>query len=693
MRPQVLYPIFSDIISIPGIGSKTKEVFQHLAGERILDILYHLPVGFIDRRNMPDILSMQNGDVVTAIVSVQAYSLPPMIKDRKLPFKVICYNKTGFINLIFFQAFPEYIKKSLPIGEERVISGRVERFGGEIQIAHPDYIVPVAQLDSVRRLEPVYPLAAGVYHKKVINTVNEAIKRTPDNMPEWIEPEFVKKNGWQGWKESLIAAHLIVNPEDISPNSKSRQRLAYDELLASQLALALVRKYVNRNLGRSFKGNGNLSKKLLEKLPFTLTGGQQEVIKEINSDQESPNRMTRLLQGDVGSGKTIVALFSALNAVEAGAQVAIMAPTEILAVQHYKWIEKITSEIGVKVALLIGKTKGKERENIINNLKNGEINIVVGTHALFQENVEFKDLGLVIIDEQHRFGVEQRVSLANKGNNVDVLLMTATPIPRTLTMAAYGDMECSRLTEKPTGRKEIDTRIMHFDKIAQIITGLKRVLEKGDKIYWICPLIESSEKSDLAAAQERANVLKKFFGDKVGLLHGRMKASEREEVMSEFKSGNIDMLVATTVVEVGVDVPDATVIVIEHAERFGLSQLHQLRGRVGRNDKQSSCILLYHGLGEVAKERLKIMRESNDGFRLAEEDLRIRGGGDVLGTKQSGLPQFKVANLYEHYQLLKIAHDDARKIMEIDPFLQTERGKALKILLYLFGYDKQVALC
>jgi ATP-dependent DNA helicase RecG len=689
MRPEVLFPLFADISSLAGVGAKTKQLLARLTGDRVASVIYHLPSGIIDRRNMPAVKDMIDGSVVTVVAQVDGYIPPHKAHDKSSPFRVRCYNETGFVNLVFFHAYPDSLKKQLPMGQKRVISGKVERFNGEVQIPHPDYIAPISELDNIRKVEAQYPLTQGIGRKNLLKILKDALARVPE-LPEWLEPKLIQAQGWDNWKASLFKAHSPQNPEDIDKQSRHNTRLAYDELLANQLALLLVRKNINKAGGVVIKGDGRLCNRLREKLPFKLTGGQEEVIAEILADQRDSTRMMRLLQGDVGAGKTVVALFAALNAVEAGKQVAVMAPTEILASQHYNWISRVTEGMPCKVELLLGKTKGKERERILAELKSGEVSIVVGTQSLFQEAVEFADLGLAIIDEQHRFGVEQRAALAKKGAAVDVLLMTATPIPRTLTLTMYGDMECSRLTDKPAGRKEIDTRIVPASRINHIVEGLWRVIDKGEKIYWICPLIDESEKTDLAAAEERFADLNKIFKGRVGLVHGRIKGEEREKVMLDFRDGDIDILVATTVVEVGVDVPDATVIIIEHAERFGLSQLHQLRGRVGRNDKQSTCILLYHGLGEVAAERLKIMRESNDGFYLAEEDLRLRGGGDLLGTRQSGMPEFKVADFYHHFDLLKAANDDARSIIANDPDLASPRGKALRTLLYLFGYDGQV---
>ena len=691
MRPKILFPLFSDISNLTGVGEKTRKLFKRLCGEKVINILYHLPSEVVDRRYMPDITEMQEEQVVTCIVKIEEHILPARPNDKSSPYKVRCYNKTGFLTLVFFNAYPKFLKKLLPVGKDKVVSGKVDKYAGSVQITHPDYIGSLNELEKIKKLDTVYPMTAGIGRKTLSKVIADALKKvTP--LPEWIDIDHLKDNKWDGWANSIIKLHKPIEPTDICNESIYKKRLAYDELLANQLALALVRKYVNNTSGVSISGDGRLRKRLLDLLPFELTKGQEDVIAEINCDQESNVRMMRLLQGDVGSGKTVVALMAALNAVEVGKQVAIMAPTEILAVQHFNWVSEITSGLSCSVELLIGKTKAKERQNILNDLKDNKIDIIIGTHALVQDGVEFNDLALIVIDEQHRFGVEQRSTLANKGVNVDVLLMTATPIPRTLTMTLYGDMECSRLTDKPAGRKNIDTRIVPVSRLSDIVKRLNSVIDKGEKVYWICPLIEGTEQSELVAVEDRYNSLRKIYKGRVGLLHGRMKQSEREAIMKEFKEGSIDILTATTVVEVGVDIKDATVVIIEHAERFGLSQLHQLRGRVGRNDKQSSCILLYHGLGEIAKERLKIMRDSNDGFYLSEEDLRLRGGGDVLGTKQSGLPDFKVADLGSHMELLKDANKDAKHILRNDPYLQTERGKALKVLLHLFCYDKQILL-
>ncbi|MBB3065613.1 ATP-dependent DNA helicase RecG [Limibacillus halophilus] len=510
-------------------------------------------------------------------------------------------------------------------------------------------------------------------------------------LPEWLDPVFVQKRNWPSWSDALLQAHNPANSSDVEPGSCARQRLAYDELLANQLALLIVRKAARRTPGKSLKGDGSLRSSVKEALPFSLTRSQAEAVMEIEQDLAKPSRMLRLLQGDVGSGKTVVALLAMLIAVEAGQQAALMAPTEILARQHYETLRPLTAHLGIEVVLLTGKDKAKDRRQTLEAIASGRAAIAVGTHALFQDGVDFSKLAVAVIDEQHRFGVHQRLMLAGKGKDVDVLVMTATPIPRTLMLTAYGDMDTSRLLEKPAGRKPVDTRTLDIERLSEVVDGLRRAVESGAQAYWVCPLVEESETSDLAAVDQRYETLRKVFGDRVGLVHGRMKSAEKDSIMADFKAGSLAVLVATTVIEVGVDVPNATVMVIEHAERFGLSQLHQMRGRVGRGGDQSVCLLLYQKpLGETAHRRLEIMRETEDGFVISEEDLRLRGAGEVLGTRQSGMPSFRVADLTQHDDLLAIARSDAKLIVENDSWMDSKRGAALRTLLYLFERDAAV---
>ena len=688
MRPEVLFPIFADIGTLPGVGARNKSKLQKLlGGDRLIDVLRHVPSHVIDRRHMPTVPEVQHGQVVTMILEVDQH-FPPH-RGSRTPYKVRCRHETGFVTLVFFHAYPRTIEKQLPYGSKRLVSGQAEIFAGEIQIAHPDYILGPEAQEEVAVLEAVYPLTAGVTQKLVRKLCRVILNRVP-SLPEWCTTKQLTDHGWVSWKDALLALHQPESVEQLELEHPLRQRLAYDEMLAHQLALKLTRHFVEKSKGMAIKGTGLLQSKLKQCLPFSLTAGQEQVLAEIFADQAEPHRMMRLLQGDVGSGKTVLALFAMLRAVEEGKQAALMAPTEILAKQHYAYIADLCEQLGLKAALLTAAIKGKKRKELLAALEAGEIDCIIGTHALFSEKVVFANLAMVVIDEQHRFGVKQRLALSDKGMQADILLMTATPIPRTLTLTLYGDMECSNLTEKPQGRKPIDTRIIPLGREQEVMAGLSRVMERKEQVYWICPLIEESELVDLAAANARYEALKKIYGNQVGLVHGQMKQEEREKVMQQFQQGELQILVATTVVEVGVNVPNATVIVIEHAERFGLAQLHQLRGRVGRSDQASSCILLYQALSPTAKRRLEMMRQTNDGFRLAEEDLRLRGGGDVLGTKQSGLPAFYFADFSAHFDLLKRASEDAMEIITNDPHLQTSRGEALRVLLYLFDYDAQM---
>ena len=687
MRDEILNPLFCDISTIKGVGTKTLKLMSNLLdSSKIADLIFHLPSNIIDRSYCPKLCDAQTGRICTLKVKVIEH-IPP--KNKHLPYRVLVSDGTENLTLTFFKVYADSIAKNLPVGAIRYISGKLEKFNNSLQMSHPDYIV--SEIDKLPKFETVYPLTAGISNKMLNNYINQALKRLP-NLPEWLDDEFLKKQGWSCFKDAVLEAHTPKYISDLEPYSKARSRLAYDELLANQLALAIVRDRVKKQSGRIIAGNGMLRKKIVEKLPFNLTGAQKNVLAEIYDDQAQPYRMLRLLQGDVGSGKTIVALLSMLNGVEAGVQSAIMAPTEILAKQHFESINELCEDIGVNVALLTGKTKAKERKAILQDLESGKINILVGTHALFQSDVTYKDLGFVVVDEQHRFGVHQRLLLSEKGNKADILVMTATPIPRTLVLTSYGDMEYSKIDQLPEGRKPVDTRVLPVSKLSETVAGLKRKIESGAKAYWVCPLVEESEKSDLAAAEARFEDLKKIFGDKVGLIHGKMKEKEKDAIMDRFaNSDEIKLLVATTVIEVGVNVPEATIMIIEHAERFGLSQLHQLRGRVKRGINEATCLLLYSmPLSETAKERLNIMKQTEDGFLIAEKDLELRGGGEILGTRQSGFCNFKIADMDYHKNLLYIANQDAKLILNKDPNLQSTRGKALRNLLYLFEKDDSI---
>ncbi|MDP2124530.1 MAG: ATP-dependent DNA helicase RecG [Parvibaculum sp.] len=688
MRPEILFPLFAPVRSLPGIGPRLEKRVENLTGSKVVDLLWHLPCGLIDRRSRPKIAEIRDGEIATIEVTVGLH-VPP--RNPRLPYRVHVSDSTGEMQIVFFNTRPEHLLKTLPEGAQRIVSGRIEFYQGQAQMTHPDHIVKPEEMSSLPLLEPVYPLTAGLPLRAIQKAARAAMNFLPD-LPEWQDPSWLKAQGWQSWRASVQAAHEPQTLGDLETGAPARARLAYDELLANQLALGLVRLRMRRLPGRSVAGDGRLRKQVVAALPFALTAAQTHTLDEILADMTSTHRMLRLLQGDVGSGKTVVALLAMLNAVEAGFQAAMMAPTEILARQHHATLAPLCAAAGVRLELLTGREKGARRAAILDSVANGEIDILVGTHALFQEDVGFRALAFAVVDEQHRFGVHQRLMLTAKGGvGTDVLVMTATPIPRTLTLTAYGDMDVSRLDEKPPGRTPVVTSALPLERLNDVVASLRRALDRGAQIYWVCPLVEESDEIDAAAAEERNKHLHSIFGDIVGLVHGRMKASEKDNVMARFAAGDIRILVATTVIEVGVNVPSATVMVIEHAERFGLAQLHQLRGRVGRGSEKSSCLLLYQSpLGETAEARIRIMRETEDGFRIAEEDLRLRGAGELLGTRQSGMPSFRIARVDEQRELLAAAYDDARLVLNADPELVSPRGGALRSLLYLFERDEAI---
>ncbi len=689
MRPAILFPLFADIRTLSGVGPKLEKLIAKVAGPRLVDLVFDLPVGVIDRSYRPKIAAAEPGRIATLEVNVLDH-LPARVKSQ--PYKVRVSDDTAVMELVFFRALPDYLNNILPLGSKRLISGKVEKFKERWQMAHPDYVVAPKDIASFPLHEPVYGLTEGLAPKSLAKAVRGALEKVPA-MPEWQDAAFIKQRRWPRFGEALATAHGPAHEADLSPATPARERLAFDELLANQLALLLIRERMRGSKGRAVAGTGELKAKAIAALPFALTDAQLTVLAEIEKDMASDRRMLRLLQGDVGSGKTVVALLAMLDAVEAGLQAALMAPTELLVRQHLASLEPYAAAAGVRLAALTGRERGPQRDATLAALAAGEIDILIGTHALFSEDVSFRDLGLAVVDEQHRFGVHQRMKLQSKGRPADVLVMTATPIPRTLALTAYGDMDVSRITGRPPGRKPVETRVMSAARLDDLITHLRVALNRGARAYWVCPLVEESEKIDLAAAEDRAAMLKQALGSaiRVGRVHGKMKAAERDAAMSAFKAGETQLLVATTVIEVGVDVPEATIMVVEHAERFGLAQLHQLRGRVGRGQGKSSCMLVYHGaLGETAKARLQTMRDTDDGFVIAEEDLRLRGPGEMLGKRQSGDEAFRLADPAAHADLLAVAHDDARLILARDPELKTPRGEALRVLLYLFGRDEAV---
>lgn len=695
MRPAILDPLFASISSLPGVGPKVSELLVKLLDRetiddcRVIDLIFHAPHSIIDRREQPGIARAPQGAIVTITGRVDRHQPPPNPRGN-VPYRVYLHDETGELALVFFRGKAQWLEKQLPIDETVTVSGKVDWFNGRPSMVHPDYIMRESEAENLPLVEPVYPLTAGLTPKFLRKTIEGALPRIPQ-LPEWDDIALTQKQGFPSISDSFHMLHAPQDAADIDPQAPARRRLAYDEFLAGQLSLSLVRQRLRKVAGQPVHATGEISGKILESLPFSMTNSQRDAVADILKDMAGTERMLRLLQGDVGAGKTLVALMAIAAVIESGGQAVLMAPTEILARQHFATISKFAASVNLSVEVLTGRTKGRERDAILERIASGEAQIIIGTHALFQDSVAYANLMLAVVDEQHRFGVHQRLRLTAKGISPHMLVMTATPIPRTLVLAAFGDMDVSKLTEKPAGRKPIQTITVPNERTGDIVTRLRSALSESKKAYWICPLVEESEESDLMSVEERHETLTKALGPGIGLIHGRMSGPEKDAVMMAFKNGEIRLLVATTVVEVGVDVPDATIMVIEHAERFGLAQLHQLRGRVGRGDEASTCILLYKGpLGETGHARLSIMRDTEDGFRIAEEDLKLRGEGELLGTRQSGTPGFRIASLEAHADLLEIARKDAAYLIERDPDLTSERGNAVRTLLYLFRRDEAI---
>jgi ATP-dependent DNA helicase RecG len=682
MRPDILNPLFAEAEVLKGVGPQVAKLMKRLGLTRLLDVLYHLPTGSIERIKAPAANAALLGrNVILELTPFESRQS----RSGRGPTRIFASDSEGnAISLVYFNN-PGWAKRSLPQGETRIVSGKLEQYGDEWQIIHPEVAEPGKGPTPLIR-EPVYPLTEGLTNRRMGELAREALERAPE-LPEWIEPSLLSREAWQPWRPSLAIVHREPGAD------AARRRLAYDEIFANQLALLLLRQSQRRHRTASLPGTGELIRQL--KLPYQLTDAQRRVIREIRADMAQTVPMLRLLQGDVGSGKTLVALAAMLTAVESGAQAALLAPTEILARQHHATLLGQLDSIGVRTAILTSREKGKARDSVLMGLADGSIDILVGTHAIFQEKVAYKNLGLAVIDEQHRFGVSQRLLLASKAERPPhLLVMTATPIPRTLMLTQYGEMDVSRIDEMPPGRTPVETRVISEEKLPDVVNGLGRHISAGGQAYWVCPLVEESEKSDAAAAEERACVLKLRFGeDKVGLVHGRMKGPDKDAVMARFASGELAVLVATTVIEVGVDVPNATLMIVEGAERFGLAQLHQLRGRVGRGSGKSTCLLIRgQNLTEVGRARLSLMRETSDGFRIAEEDLRLRGPGEILGTRQSGEVAFRVATAEDVQELAAIATSDAELLLDRDGGLSAPRGQAARICLYLFERDQAVGL-
>lgn len=689
-RPEILFPLFAGLETLPGIGPRSAQHFAQMGVTRPRDLLFTLPQGGADRRLRPTVQGTPPGTTLTVKVAVRRH-LPPGQRGR--PYRILVEDARTAFTLIWFHPNTAYLERLLPVGAVRLVSGKVEHFDGMAQIAHPDHVVPEAEAATIPAFEPVYPLAEGLTQRVLARAVAGALARAPA-LAEWIDPGLLAARGWPDWLGALRAAHAPDDTAALSPKAPARERLAYDELLVHQCTLALARARVRVPKGRETAGDGRLCAKVLAGLGYAPTAAQTRAIAEITADMAGPNRMYRLLQGDVGSGKTLVAFLALLTAVETGGQGAMMAPTEILARQHLESLRPFAESAGVRLEILTGRDTGAARAGKLAALASGETQILVGTHAIFQPDVAFADLRLAVVDEQHRFGVRQRLELGAKGDRTDVLVMTATPIPRSLALAQYGDMDLSVLDEKPPGRTPVKTALVSAERLDEVVAHLRAAVAEGRQAYWVCPLVEESETLEMVAAEERFQGLRAALGSGiVGLVHGQMPPERREAEMARFVAGDTRVLVATTVIEVGVNVPNASIMVVEQAETFGLAQLHQLRGRVGRGAAASTCLLLYHPpLGEAAQRRLTLLRDTDDGFRIAEEDLAMRGAGDVIGTAQSGLPKFRIADLETQAPLMAVARDDARTLLALDPGLDTPRGRALRVALWLHEQDKALAL-
>lgn len=689
-RPEILFPLFAGAETLPGVGPKTAQSLAQMGVETPRDLLFSLPYSVIDRRRRSSIKGAELPATLTVEVTIGPHR---PARNRGGAYRIHVTDAEVEFQLVFFHGRSRYLEAQLPEGARRVVSGKVELFDGVAQMVHPDHMVPLAEADDIPAFEPIYHLTQGVTQKTIFKAVRGALERAP-SLAEWIDPGQVTREGWPSWTEAIASVHAPQGTADLAPESPARARLAYDELFAHQLTLALARQKERRVRGLQSRATGRLQSKVLAALPYRPTNAQARAIEEIAEDMASDKRMNRLLQGDVGAGKTLVAFMALLVAVEAGGQGVMMAPTGILAQQHLEGLAPLAEDAGVVIEILTGRDKGAERKAKLAALARGDIQILVGTHAVFQQDVAFRDLRLAIVDEQHRFGVRQRMELAEKGKGADVLVMTATPIPRSLALAQYGDMDVSVLDEKPPGRKPVKTAVVSTERMSEVVDHLRKAIAEGRQCYWVCPLVDESEVSDLTAAEERFKHLRAILGDDaVGLVHGQMPPAEKDAAMAAFQDGRTKVLVATTVIEVGVNVPNASIMVIERAEIFGLAQLHQLRGRVGRGSAESTCLLMYQPpLTEGGRKRLEVLRETEDGFRISETDLQMRGAGDMIGTAQSGLPRFQVADLERQAGLMAVAQSDARALLAADPHLQSDRGQAARVLLWLMKRDQAIRL-
>jgi ATP-dependent DNA helicase RecG len=652
--------LFEDVDTIEGVGKKLSTYLKKKKIEKVNDLLWNLPYSFTDRTQAVTLDKLEIGKIFTIKIKVLKYNFP---RVRNLPNRVFCKDEFGEIDLIFFNSREGYIRKILPLNELVAVSGKINFFRNKYQITNPTYVEKIDQIELVKKIIPKYSLTEGLTEK----TYSKIIEKVFKNMPlieEWHDKNFIKKMNFLSWTESIKKLHNSNLKKDL--NSNYLKRLAYDEIFSNLLFHSN-----NRNKIKKVKKDKKIFKKiyscaLIKTLPYTLTEGQNDVAKEIEFDLRSNQRMFRILQGDVGSGKTIVSILAALNTIEAGYQCALMAPTAILAEQHFSLFKKLikNTDLKIKYSLLTGKTELKERKIVLEDLKKNKINFLIGTHALFQKTINFKKLGLVIIDEQHKFGVQQRINFAKKGGaNCDVLLMSATPIPRTMMMSIYGDMDTSRLMEKPIQRKRIVTLSKPENKINDLWPFINKKIKEKEQIFWVCPLIDDSSKLDFSSTTKLFDLLSKKFNKKVGVIHGALDQDEKERVLKDFLNNKISILVSTTVIEVGIDFPNATAIIIENANKFGLAQLHQLRGRIGRGDKPGTCILMFKNqLSVNARKRIQILKSSDDGFYIAEEDMKLRGYGDIIGFKQSGIKLFKIADPVHHEKLFKLAEKNINEL-------------------------------
>ncbi len=681
MRDERLFPLFQSVDSLPGIGPKLKPVYERLIdGETVWDLLLHLPERWLDRRVKSSFNDLVEGEVATVRGEVHSYKAP---FTERAPHRIQLFDGSGFLTLTFFRADPRWLQGQFPIGKERIVSGPVSEFNGERQMSHPDYIVDPAKGDLPPAVEPIYALTAGLTNKRVHNAASAAVELIADDLPEWIDRNLLEKKGWPSFKSALEGLHA---PDAYDPASfeTCRDRLAYDEALARETVFAFAKLARSQKHAPVLPASYDSLNKVATTLPYKMTSAQISAVKDISEDLSKPEAMRRMLQGDVGAGKTLVAIMAAVQTVSAGYQAAFMAPTEVLARQQFETVAGLLGPLGYEVAVLTGRERNAVRDGTLLGLADGSIQIIVGTQALFQESVHFGKLGLVVVDEQHRFGVADRMRLASKAGAPHMLVMSATPIPRTLAQAVHGDLDISILDEKPAGRQPIETRAIADTRLTDVIDAVGRAVDRDERVFWVCPRVDADD--DDSSAVSRTAVLRDLLKVPVGLVHGRLKGEEKDEALEAFRAGTTRILVATTVIEVGVDVPDATIMVIERAEGFGLAQLHQLRGRVGRGSKKSYCLLLYRPpLGETARQRLETLRETEDGFKIAEADFRLRGPGDLLGVRQSGTANYRIVDLAKHGDLIPIARQNARYAIDRDPGLTSEHGKALSLLRELLS--------